>query len=67
MATQKTTKKPTVKKLKKLDTIDVVNVLVGASIDLSQLARARIRGDRKGISANLKQISNKLEKLRGQI
>lgn len=46
------------------DKLDVVYVLLGISADVGQLARAYLRGEKKGMKKNITQIVRKLEKVR---
>ena len=43
--------------------IDVSYWLFGISADIAQLARAYIRGEKKGVEKNISQIIKKLEKV----
>jgi len=47
--------------------LDVVYVLFGIAADVSQLARAYLRSETKGVNRNITQIIRKLEKIRKRI
>ena len=47
--------------------IDVLYILSGLSADASQLARAYIRGEAKGVKKNISQIISKFEKVQKRI
>lgn len=43
--------------------LDVAYTLFGIGADVSQLARSYLRGEKKGIKRNIKQIIAKLDKI----
>lgn len=43
--------------------LDVAYTLFGIGADVSQLARAYIRGENKGVKRNITQIISKLDKI----
>ncbi len=47
--------------------LDVVYNLFGIAADVSQLARAYIRGEAKGKKKNISQIITKLQKIQNRI
>lgn len=47
--------------------IDVLYDMHGINADVSQMARAYIRGENKGVKRNLTQMITKLEKIRKRI
>lgn len=47
--------------------IDVCYQLFGIATDVTQLAKAYIRGDTRTIKRNIKQIIRKLEKVSGSL
>ena len=44
--------------------LDTVYDLFGLGADICQLARAYLRGEKKGVSKNITQMITKLEKIR---
>jgi len=47
--------------------LDVTYDMFGISADVSQLARAYLRSEAKGVNRNITQIIRKLEKIRKRI
>lgn len=47
--------------------LDVTYTLFGIAADVSQLARAYIRGENKGVKRNITQMISKLEKIRKRL